>query len=374
MSFCAKRVPHQEPWRNTNFKTEFHSEKKMKKTLQKTLAGAVAALAMLITGCGPSQPVLNVYSWSDYIDEGLVSDFEKQNNCKVIIDTFDSNEFMYSKLKAGAKGYDVIVPTSYMAKLMFEQKLIEPLDLSKIPNAQKIDKLYLKNLAFDKTMKYSVPYMLGYTCIAYNKGKLGKIDNSWNVFSREDLKGRMTLLDDMRETIGAGLFFTGNKINCVDPAALQKAKEQILKWKKNLAKFDNEVYKIGITSGEFLVVQGYSGDILQAISEAKDLDMMIPREGVSISCDDLVIPVTAQHKDLAYKFINFVCDPKNAARNMAFTCYFSPIPEAKKYAKDINFDLLFPSSLYTTGQLIQDMGEKNKLFIDTWDEIKLDQK
>ena len=118
----------------------------MKNTLQKTLAGAIAALAMLITGCGPSQPVLNVYSWSDYIDEGLVSDFEKQNNCKVIIDTFDSNEFMYSKLKAGAKGYDVIVPTSYMAKLMFEQKLIEPLDLSKIPNAQKIDKLPVKLL------------------------------------------------------------------------------------------------------------------------------------------------------------------------------------------------------------------------------------
>ncbi len=344
----------------------------MKNITTKMLTGIVSMLTLLIVGCGPSQPVLNVYTWSDYIDEELVSAFEKENNCKVIIDTFDSNEFMYSKLKAGAKGYDIIIPTSYMAKLMFEQNMIEKLDLSKIPNSKYIDKIYLQNLAFDKTMQYSIPYMLGYTCIAYNREKLGKLDNSWNVFSRADLKGRMTLLDDFRETIGAGLFFTGNKINCCDPDALQKAKKQVIEWKKNLAKFDNEVYKIGITSGEFLVVQGYSGDILQAISEAKHLDLMIPREGVSISCDDMVIPATSTKKDLAYKFINFIIEPKNAAKNMAYTCYFAPVPEAKKYAKDIDFERIFPKELYTTGQLIQDMGQNNKKFTEVWNEIKMD--
>ena len=141
----------------------------MKNTLTKTLTSIALLLSTLMIGCGPSKPVLNVYTWSDYIDEELVSEFEKQYNCKVIIDTFDSNEFMYSKLKAGATGYDIIIPTSYMAKLMYEQKLITKLDLSKIPNSKFIDQLYLKNLAFDKDMQYSIPYMLGYTCIAYNK-------------------------------------------------------------------------------------------------------------------------------------------------------------------------------------------------------------
>ena len=344
----------------------------MKNIITKTLAGASVALSLLIAGCGPSKPELHVYTWSDYIDEELVAQFEAQNNCRVIIDTFDSNEFMYSKVKAGAKGYDVIIPTSYMAKLMYEQKLVQKLDLTKIPNAKFIEQRYLKNLAFDKNMEYSIPYMLGYTCVAYNKQKLGKIDNSWNVFSRADLKGRMTLLDDMRETIGAGLFFTGSKINTIDDASLEKAKKQIIEWKKNLAKFDNEVYKIGITSGEFFVVQGYSGDLLQVISEAKHLDIMIPREGVSISCDDMVIPTSAPQKELAYKFINFITEPKNAAKNMAFTCFFAPVPEAKKYAKDIDFNIVFPEVLYTTGQLIQDMGENNKKFQDVWNEIKMD--
>lgn len=344
----------------------------MKNIIIKTLAGASLALSLLIAGCGPSKPELHIYTWSDYIDEELVAQFEAQHNCRVIIDTFDSNEFMYSKVKAGAKGYDIIIPTSYMAKLMYEQKLVQKLDLAKIPNSKFIEQRYLKNLAFDKTMEYSIPYMLGYTCIAYNKQKLGKIDNSWNVFSRTDLKGRMTLLDDMRETIGAGLFYTGSKLNTIDSVALDKAKKQIIEWKKNLAKFDNEVYKIGITSGEFFVVQGYSGDLLQVISEAKHLDIMIPREGVSISCDDMVVPVSAPEKELAYKFINFIIEPKNAAKNMAFTCFFAPIPEAKKFANDIDFNKVFPEVLYTTGQLIQDMGDNNKKFQDVWNEIKMD--
>ena len=129
-------------------------------------------LSTIICGCSDKRPELNVYTWSDYIDESLVREFENRYDCRVVIDTFDSNEAMYAKLKAGAGGYDIVFPTSYMALLMYEQKLIEKLDLTKIPNASGIDKLYLQNLAFDKTMEYSIPYMLGYTCIAYNKEKV----------------------------------------------------------------------------------------------------------------------------------------------------------------------------------------------------------
>ena len=115
----------------------------------------IIASLIFVSGCSENKPELNIYTWSDYIDESLIDDFEKQYNCKVIVDTFDSNEAMYAKLKAGAAGYDVIVPTSYMARVMYEQKLIEKLDLTKIPNASGIDKLYLQKLAFDKTMEYS---------------------------------------------------------------------------------------------------------------------------------------------------------------------------------------------------------------------------
>ena len=208
--------------------------------------------AFIICGCSDNRPELNVYTWSDYIDDSLVKEFEDKYNCKVVIDTFDSNEAMYAKIKAGASGYDIIMPTSYMAEVMYKEKLIEKLDLSKIPNANCIDKLYLQKLAFDKTMEYSIPYMLGYTCIAYNKERVLKPENSWSIFFRKDLSGRMTLLNDTRETLGAALLYKGYSVNTTNQKELDIAVKQVNRWKKYIAKLI-EVKKCS---------SGVDGDIL----------------------------------------------------------------------------------------------------------------
>lgn len=345
----------------------------MKKYITASAVAIATIACALISGCGPAKPALNVYMWSDYIDMDLVREFEKQNDCKVVIDIFDSNEFMYSKLKAGGTGYDVILPTTYMAKVMFDQNMLEKLDHSKLPNLKYINPKYLADLALDKKMEYSVPYMLGFTCVAYNKEKCGTLPETWDVFSNEKFAGKMTLLNDHRETIGAALFFLGKSMNDTNDADLAKAKEVLLKWKKNLAKFDNELYKVGIQSGEFLVVQGYSGDLFQVFAEAPNLTYMCPKEGISMSCDDWVIPATAKNKEFAYKFINFLCDPKNAAKNMEFTCYSAPIPEARKYVSEENKNhpgMFLPDDLYKRGELIRDLGEDNAKFNALWDAVK----
>lgn len=345
----------------------------MKKYITASAVAIATIACALISGCGPAKPALNVYMWSDYIDMDLVREFEKQNDCKVVIDIFDSNEFMYSKLKAGGTGYDVILPTTYMAKVMFDQKMLEKLDHSKLPNLKYINPKYLSDLALDKKMEYSVPYMIGFTCVAYNKEKCGTLPETWDVFSNEKFAGKMTLLNDHRETIGAALFFLGKSMNDTNDADLAKAKEVLLKWKKNLAKFDNELYKVGIQSGEFLVVQGYSGDLFQVFAEAPNLTYMCPKEGISMSCDDWVIPATAKNKELAYKFIDFLCSPKNAAKNMEFTCYSAPIPEARKYVSEENKNhpgMFLPDDLYKRGELIRDLGEDNAKFNALWDAVK----
>ena len=346
----------------------------MKKILKYVASAMALCLAVAMWGCGQSKPVLNVYMWSDYIDLDLVKEFEQKYDCKVVIDIFDSNEFMYSKLKAGGSGYDIIQPSSYMAKIMYEQKMIEKLDHSKLPSIKNINKAYLDNLAIDKKMEYSVPYMIGFTCIAYNKDKLGKLPETWDVFANEKLKGRMTMLNDMRETIGAALLFKGHSINTTDEKHLAEAKEQILKWKKNLAKFDNEVYKAGITSGEFQVVQGDSGDLFQVFEEAPELTWMCPKEGFSMCCDDWVIPVTAGNKELAYKFIDFMTEPKNAAKNIEFTCFSAPVDGAKEFVSEENRThpgMFIPDEMYKRGEIILDLGADNAKYIKVWDEIKL---
>jgi spermidine/putrescine-binding protein len=190
---------------------------------------AAAGLILGLSACAKpaKEPaVLHVYTWADYIKPELVARFEAENACQVVIDTFDSNEAMYAKIKAGATGYDLITPTSYMVSLMQSQGLLQPLDKAKIPNAGRIDPEYLA-IAVDRTMDHSVPYMITNTGIAYLKSKVKDFEPSWAMFNRADLKGRMVMLNDMRETIGGALKFLGYSLNTRNEEGLEEESGQV---------------------------------------------------------------------------------------------------------------------------------------------------
>jgi spermidine/putrescine transport system substrate-binding protein len=338
------------------------------------LAGFIFLFLPMIfmAGCGKTKPRLNIYTWADYFKPGLVSRFEKEHNCRVVIDTFDSNEAMYAKLKAGAMGYDLLTPTSYMVSLMHSQNMIQRLDHRLLPNLIHIDPDYLK-LAIDKTMDHSVPYMFVYTGLAYLKSKVPDFVPSWSMFDRADLKGRMTMLNDMRETIGAGLKFLGYSLNSTDEKELREAKEVVLRWKKNIAKFENEQYKTGIASGEFLVVASYSGDILQVRRENPDVMFAVPRQGTVISVDDLVIPQNAREMELAHAFINFLHDPAVAAENTMFLSYLCPNKDCYPLLSEEmrkNPAVFLDPEIRAKCEILADLGEANALYIKIWDEIK----
>jgi spermidine/putrescine transport system substrate-binding protein len=325
-----------------------------------------------LTSCGRKNPTLNIYTWADYFKPTLIQRFEKEFNCRVVIDTFDSNEAMYAKLKAGATGYSLLTPTSYMVSLMNSQGMLQPLDHRLMPNLVHIDPDYLK-VAIDKTMDHSVPYMIVNTGLAYLKSKVRDFVPSWSMFDRQDLKGRMTMLNDMRETIGAGLKFLGYSLNSTNESELQKAKDIVLRWKKNIAKYENEQYKTGVASGEFLLVQSYSGDILQVQKENPDVAFAIPVEGTAISVDDLVIPRAAKEVRLAYAFINFLHDPQVAAENVAFLNYLTPnqdcYPLLAPQLRN-NPALFLPPEVRAKSEILADLGPATALYMKIWDEIK----
>ncbi|OGD18784.1 MAG: hypothetical protein A2W03_14900 [Candidatus Aminicenantes bacterium RBG_16_63_16] len=337
-----------------------------------TAAAAVAGGAAFLASCGGTRPVLHVYAWADYFKPELVARFEREERCRVVIDTFDANEAMYAKLKAGAAGYDLLTPTSYMVSLMNSQGMIRRLDRGRLPNLVHVDPEYLK-LAVDPTMDHSVPYMIVNTVIAYLRSKVQDFQPSWSMFDRRDLKGRMTMLNDMRETIGAGLKFLGYSINSTDAGELARAKEVIVRWKKNIAKFENEQYKTGVASGEFLVVQGYSGDILQVQLENPDVAFAVPREGTVISVDDLVIPQAAPQPGLAHAFINFLHDPGVAAENTTFLKYLCPNKDSYPLLAEAlrkNPGVFLDPELRARSEIIADLGQANALYTRIWDEIK----
>ena len=330
------------------------------------------ALAAGIVGCRQSKPVLHVYNWADYIKPELVARFEKENSCRVVIDTFDSNESMYAKVKAGAGGYDLIFPSSYMVAVMKAQGMLQPMNRTLIPNAANLDPAYLK-LAADPECAYSIPYMISSAGLAYRKSKVSDFEPSWAMFDRTNLAARMTMLNDMRETIGAALKFLGFSLNTTNEAELAQARDVVIRWKKNVAKFENEQYKNGIASGEFLLVHGYNGDVKQVMEENEDVDFALPREGVSLACDEMVIPKDARNVELAHRFINFLHEPKVAAENSEFVCYLCPnLPSYESLGKEFRDDptVFLPPDIQSKSEVIRDLGADNAKYTAVWDQIK----
>ncbi len=329
-------------------------------------------LWLSLAACNLHAETLHLYTWADYISPEVVNQFEQQHRCKVVIDTFDSNESMYAKLKAGATGYDLIVPTAYMIQVMHAQGMLQNLDHALLPNLKHIDPALLAKLP-DPTMQHSVPYTLGYAVIAVRKDKMKDAAATWAMFDRPALAGRVTLLDDMREAIGAALKFLGHSINSRDDSQLAAARDVLIRWKKYLARFDNEGYKAGIDSAEFLLVHGYSGDLFQVQRENAKVEILIPREGVTISSDEFVIPKGATQTALAHALINHLLDPAVAAENMEWMGYLCPNLEAlKKVSPEFrqNPAIQIPDDVKAKSEVIEDLGTDLAKYTKVWDAVK----
>lgn len=211
------------------------------------------------------------------------------------------------------------------------------------------------------------------TAIAVSKSRVTPLPDSWFVFARTDLAGRMTMLNDMRETIGAGLKALGYSLNSTNTAELAAARDLVIRWKANLAKFDNEQYKNGIASGEFLAVQGYSGDLVQVMDENEDIAFVLPKEGSVISCDEMAIPRGAKEVELAHAFINFLHSPEVAGESTEFVYYLCPNKASyEKLDPEVraNPAITMPPDFLKVSEVIQDLGDNNALYTKTWDEIK----
>jgi len=315
-----------------------------------------------------------IYNWDAYVDPKIVKAFEKKFNCKVVEDTFESNEMLEQKMRSGAANYDIVVPSSYFAGRMYAQGLIIKLDLAKMPNLANVDAKILGRLP-DKAMEYSVPYMMGCSGLAYRKNQVKDFEPTWRMFERPGMTKRMTLLDDPREVLGAALKTLGYSCNSTSEKEIKEAAQLVMKWKGSIAKFENEQYKNGLASGEYYIVQGYICDVLQLKEEnpKKNIEVVIPKEGTLFAVDMLVIPTKAKNPALAYEFINFVHDAKNAAQNTEWVLNVCPnTPSYALLSKKVRENkALFPDAeLEAKCELLEDVGEAISIYNHYWGMIK----
>ena len=326
-------------------------------------------LAMSLVSCGPQKPKLYIYNWTYYTPDSVIEKFEKEFNVEVEYDQFASNEDMYAKLQAGGGGYDIVFPSGDYVSIMIQQDMFEKIDKSLLSNLDNIDPLLLEKATYDPDMEYSIPYYWGAAGIAVNVNKVPDFERSWSIFSRTDLKGQMTMLDDMREVMGDALVYLGYSVNTKNVDEINAARDLINnQWKPNLVKFDAEAFGKGFASGDFWVVQGYAEVVYEEIVNdpemLKNTVFFIPSEGGPAYIDSMCILKDAKNKDLAYKFIDFIHRPEIYAE-FADTFGFpatANIP-AREYQQVTSY---YTAEALANTELKDDLGAELELYNNAW--------
>jgi len=341
---------------------------------------ALAALPAL------ARDQLHLYNWNNYIAPETVKRFEAACKCEVVQTYYSDNEELLAKLAAGARGYDVLVPTSNAVEALIKGAQLKPLDLAQIANLGNIDRTYL-NTPFDPGNKYSVPYAMSTTILGYNDEKmkeLGLPTDTWAVIfdpkHLEKVKGRVTVLDSANELFAAALKYLGYSANDVDPRHWDEAAALIKKAKPYWAAFNASSYIKELTVGNIWLVHGYSNDIFQANLDAQAAGRKfrilqgVPKEGAVLAVDNMVIHKGAPRPDLALMFINFMLEGQNSAELTNLIGSGNPNAAATRYIKPelLKYPAIFPDkAVQAKLEQLKDLTPaQRRLRSRMWTEIK----
>ena len=274
-------------------------------------AGGGAA-ASVTRELGPIEGELSVYNWSDYIAPDTVANFAREFGVRVTYDTYESNEELLAKLQSGARGYDVVVPSSYVIPAMQATNLLMPLQRGLIPNFANVEPSFI-DPPWDPGNARAVPYHWGYTGIAYRRDRVRGLDASNSVWFDTRWRGKMTMMDDVREVLGAMLVYRGHSANSVVPQELAQARDDALRAKPNLRAYKSAPVKADLIAGDVWVAQLWNGDATQASVESPAIAFAFPREGSQMWADAMAVLADAPHPRAAHEFLNYVLRPEVGA-------------------------------------------------------------
>ncbi len=302
-------------------------------------ASSAAVAGLALSGCGwtlaevrSTSPVqgkkdeLHIYTWSSYIDDALTLVFKTQTGIQVVPDIFGSNEQMLAAFQAGkAAIYSVIYPSDYKVEEMIAKGFLSTLDHSRINGLDNILPKF-QDSVYDPGNRHSVPISWGTTGLIYNADKLSSAPQDWNYLwqNQQQLNRRVTLLDDVREVMGATLKSLGYSYNSTDPQEIKQAYEKLVELKPAITAFTTDAWTERLLAGDLLLAMVYSADAVRLIRENPGLNLqyVIPQSGTSLWSDTMVIPKTSPNPDAAYEWINFMLQPAIAS-NLTQRLFFA---------------------------------------------------
>lgn len=351
------------------------------------IAASATISNMALSGCGwklaqvrshndgqGASDKLYIYTWAGYIDQDLLDQFTQKTGIKAVADVFDSNESMLARLQAGGGGsYSLIYPSEYMVQKMVELDLLTELDFARI---QGLDSLFTRfqNPEYDPGNRHSLPVSWGTTGLIYNKKKLQNPPEDWSYLwkHKKQLSNRMTLLNDIREVMGATLRMLGYSYNSTDPQQLQEAYEKLRELKPSLASFTSDGWREQVLSGDLLLAMCYSADANEVMKENEDLQYVLPKSGSSLWMDTLAIPRTANNPEGAYAWINFMLQPEVAAQICERLSFATPNQEAFNLLPpelQNNQSLFPPESALELCEGLSPVGEFTSVYDSYWTKL-----
>ena len=340
-----------------------------------TLRGGGASPEDAIAKYGSDQ--LKLYITGEYMSEDLIPNFEEEFGVDVIVEYFDSNEMMYTKMQAG-DSYDVVIPSDYMIQRMMSEGSLQELDLSLIPNLDNLTP-EVTNLPYDPDNTYSVPYFWGSVGIIYNHNTVDPKDveeQGYEILRNEKYKDRIYIYDSERDSFMMALKALGYSMNTDDPEEIYDAYEWLLDMndKMNPTYVTDEVID-GMMNGNKDIAVVYSGDATYIQSENEDMSFWMPNEGTNLWYDAMVIPKNAQNPLLAHEFINYTLTYEEALANSEYVGYTSPNEEVMlELSSDEGlygaYEAYVPRNGYEKDEVFQDNPVIKKTIAELWIKVK----
>ena len=287
-----------------------------------------------------STHVLKVYNAGEYMDLSLLEDFEKEYDCTIVYETFESNEMMYTKLSSG-ETYDVLIPSDYMIERLIKEEYLQALDWKEIPNKKNLLNDVM-NQSYDPGNRYSCPYFWGTVGILYNKNVVSQEDldkEGWNILCDEKYKGDLYMYDSERDSFMIALKALGYSMNTKNFDEIQQAYEWLIRQRDTMDPiYAGDDVIDNMISGNKAMAVVYSGDASYIISENPELGYYTPQQGTNTWYDAMVITKDCNEVDLAHEFINFMLDDENALSNTEEVGYTSTVKSAFEEMKNGTYE------------------------------------
>ena len=348
--------------------------------------GAVALVAILIfSSLGGSESsrkyegqTLHVYNWGEYTGENIISDFEEETGCTVVMEIFDSNEQMYIKV-ANGESYDILVPSDYMIQRLIDEGYLQKLDYSRLDCLDDLCESVL-NLPYDPGNEYSVPYFWGTAGIVYDKTKVDLADLEkvgFEIFLDEKYKGDIYLYDSERDSFMMALKELGYSMNTENEKELEEAYNWLVKCVQTMEPeiVTDEIID-NMAQGRKALGLIYSGDAAYVMTENEDMGYYLPESGTNLWSDAMVIPKNAKNPELAHEFINFVSDYDGAYDNSSYVGYTSPNQEVMDELSGEGGDYeginaYIPRSGYEKDEVFVYNEATRKIISNLWSKVKI---